>query len=395
MANYTYLDNNGIIITDTADIKEDVQGEYQAAFGMDLSLEDSTPQGRLIDIETNARTAIIENNAYIANSINFNLASGITLDAWGANFNLTRGAATSSSVTATLTGVTGTTISAGSQASTAAGDVFYLENNVTIPNGGSVTATFLSLEKGAIPCPVGSLTKIIDGTLGWETINNTTAAELGVLQESDASYKQRFYDSGLFSGMSLIEDYENALMNVPNVQSVYVKDNGKNTTETYDTVNILAHSVYACVDGGNDEDVANALFYRKSGGSNWTGISGQSVSVNVIDPTYNDTYQVIFNRPNNVEIDANIELDVGTSSAPNPEQAVKNAVNDYINSLAIGEDVLVLQVANAIVNAVSGIKLTTVEIAEHGETLATSNITIHINEAAKTELSNITVTINE
>lgn len=395
MANYTYLDNTGIIITDTADIKEAVQSEYQAAFGADISLEDSTPQGRLIDIETNARTAIIENNAYIANSINFNLASGIILDAWGANFNLTRGAATSSTVTATITGVAGTTISAGSQAATNAGDVFYLENNVSIPNGGSVTATFLSLEKGAIPCPVGSLTKIIDGTLGWETINNTSAATLGVLQESDSSFKQRFYDAGLFGGSSLIEDYKNALMNVANVQSSYVRDNGTNQVETYDTVNIAAHSVYACVDGGNDNDVAYALFTRKSSGSAWTAITGQSVTVDVIDPTYNDTYQVTFNRPDAQQIKANIEMDVTTSAAPDPQTAVKNAVYDYINSLAIGEDVLVLQVANAIVNAVSGVKLTTVEIAKVGGTLSTSNITIHINEAAKTQLTNITVTINE
>lgn len=395
MANYTYLDNTGIIITDTADIKEAVQSEYQAAFGADISLEDSTPQGRLIDIETNARTAIIENNAYIANSINFNLASGIILDAWGANFNLTRGAATSSTVTATITGVAGTTISAGSQAATNAGDVFYLENNVSIPNGGSVTATFLSLEKGAIPCPVGSLTKIIDGTLGWETINNTTAATLGVLQESDSSFKQRFYDAGLFGGSSLIENYKNALMNVANVQSSYVRDNGTNQAEIYDTVNIAAHSVYACVDGGNDNDVAYALFTRKSSGSAWTAITGQSVTVDVIDPTYNDTYQVTFNRPDAQQIQANIEMDVTTSAAPDPQTAVKNAVYDYINSLAIGEDVLVLQVANAIVNAVPGVKLTTVEIAKVGGTLSTSNITIHINEAAKTQLTNITVTINE
>lgn len=395
MANYTYLDNTGIIITDTADIKEAVQSEYQAAFGADISLEDSTPQGRLIDIETNARTAIIENNAFIANSINFNLASGIILDAWGANFNLTRGAATSSTVTATITGVAGTTISAGSQAATNAGDVFYLENNVSIPNGGSVTATFLSLEKGAIPCPVGSLTKIIDGTLGWETINNTSAATLGVLQESDSSFKQRFYDAGLFGGSSLIEDYKNALMNVANVQSSYVRDNGTNQVETYDTVNIAAHSVYACVDGGNDNDVAYALFTRKSSGSAWTAITGQSVTVDVIDPTYNDTYQVTFNRPDAQQIKANIEMDVTTSAVPDPQTAVQNAVYDYINSLAIGEDVLVLQVANAIVNAVPGVKLTTVEIAKVGGSLSTSNITIHINEAAKAQLTNITVTINE
>ena len=192
-SNYIFLDNNGIVVADTADIKETVQNEFLAALGSDLSLEDSTPQGRLIDIETNCRTAVINNNVAIANSINFNLASGITLDAWGANFDLERDPATSSSVIATVTGVAGTVISSGSTAQTQNGDLFYAENNITIPQSGSITATFLSVEKGEIACPVGSLTKIIDGTLGWETITNLAPATLGTLQQSDASYKQEFY----------------------------------------------------------------------------------------------------------------------------------------------------------------------------------------------------------
>lgn len=178
-SNYIFLDNNGVVVADTADIKETIQNEYLAALGSDLSLEDATPQGRLIDIETNCRTAVIENNVRVANSINFNLASGIMLDAWGANFDLIRDPATSSSVIATITGMPGTTISAGSTAATQTGDLFYCENNVTIPASGTINATFLSVEKGEIPCAVNSLTKIIDGTLGWETITNSTAAILG------------------------------------------------------------------------------------------------------------------------------------------------------------------------------------------------------------------------
>ena len=162
MCNQPFTSNNGIVVADTADVKSDIQTEYQTALGGDLPLEDSTPQGRLIDIETDARTAVIENNVLVSNAINFHLASGITLDAWGANFGLARGSATSSQVTATITGVQGTVIAANSQAATQNGDIFYLENQVTIPAGGSVTATFLSQEKGEIPCPVGSLTKIVD-----------------------------------------------------------------------------------------------------------------------------------------------------------------------------------------------------------------------------------------
>lgn len=395
MANYNFNDNNGTVIADTADIKETIQSEYQEALGADLSLEDATPQGRLIDIETDARTSVIENNVLISNSINFNLASGITLDAWGANFDINRGAAASSSVLATLTGVANTVIPAGSQAANQNGDIFYLENSVTIPAGGSVTATFLSLEKGPVACPVNSLTKIIDGTLGWETITNSTAAVLGKEKESDESYKQKFYDDGLFTGMSLIEDYNNAITKVDNVISCYVRDNGSNTSEVYDTVTIAAHSTYACVDGGDNYQIADALFHRKSGGCGWTSIVGQSVTESVIDETYGDTYSVTFNRPSSVNIYVGVEATTGTATAEDLETAIQTAVTNYINTLKIGGDVILLSLAAAINNAVPGINLTTLEISTTSGSLSSSNILIHINEAAKTTADKITVTIND
>ena len=393
-SNYNFLSNNGIVIADTADVKENIQNEYLAALGADLPLEDATPQGRLIDIETDARVQVLENNAIVSNSINFNLASGIMLDAWGANFGLERGAAASSIVTATLTGVAGTTISAGSQAATQAGDIFYLENQVTIPASGTVTATFLSLEKKAVPCPINSLTKIIDGTLGWETINNSTAAILGNDKESDASFKQKFYDSGLFSGMSLVADYDNAIMKIDNVISCYVKDNGENTSVVYDTVTLAPHSVFVCVDGGDNTEIATAIFRRKSAGSDWTAITGKSVTVDVVDETYGDTYAVTFNRPTEVSIYVALTVDAGTSTVPDLETAIKDAITNYINTLKIGGDVILLSLAAAITAAVPGINLTTLTIGTSGGSLSSSNITIHINEAAKTEASNITVTVS-
>ena len=390
-SNYTYLDNAGIIVPDTSTIKENVQTEFQNALGLELSLEDSTPQGRLIDIETDARAGVIENNALIANLFNIKMAYGIALDALGANFGLERQAATSSIVTATLTGTQNTVIPAGSQAATQAGDLFYAENNITIPAGGSVTATFLSVEKGAIPCPAGSLTKIIDGTFGWETITNADAGVLGQVKQSDASFKQIFDNNGLFTGASILEDYKNELSKVENVISSFIYDNGTNSTITYDTVSIAPHSVYACVDGGTNADVAYALFRRKSAGSDW---AGTGVTQTVQDSVYGVSYTVKFDRPTEISIYYEVEYDVGTSSASDPEQAITDAIIAYTNSLKVGDDVLPLQVAYAINQAVSGIMLTSLKLGTTQGSLSTNDVTIRINQVAKTTSANITVTAN-
>ena len=64
--NYTFGEN-GVIVPDTAEILETVQGEFQEALGNDISLEEATPQGRLIDTEVTARRATLDFNATIAN----------------------------------------------------------------------------------------------------------------------------------------------------------------------------------------------------------------------------------------------------------------------------------------------------------------------------------------
>jgi len=389
--NYIYLDNAGIIVPDTSDIKETVQTEYQTALGLELSTDDSTPQGRMIDIETDARTGVITNNALVANLFNIKMAYGIALDALGANFGLERRAATSSIVVATLTGTYGTVIPAGATASTQAGDIFYAENDITIPVGGSTTATFLSVEKGAIPCPANSLTKIIDGTLGWETISNADPAILGQVKESDSSFKSKFDNNGLFTGTSILEDYKNELSKVENVISSFVYDNGENSTITYDSVSIAPHSVYACVDGGSDSDVAYALFRRKSVGSGW---AGTGVTQTVQDSVYGVSYTVKFDRPTQITLYYDVEYDVGTSSASNPSQAIKDAILEYTNTLKVGDDVLPLQVAYAVNEAVSGIRLTSLKLGTDPLSLSTSDVTVRINQVAKTTSANITVTMN-
>src|SRR5262249_30052068 len=116
MANYQYLNETGTIVPDTSDLLNGVGNEFKGAFGADLSVTSDTPQGVLIAAETEARDAVVRNNAALANQINPNIAGGVFLDAIAALTGLTRDSAKRSSVLCDLTGVAGTIIPAGSQA---------------------------------------------------------------------------------------------------------------------------------------------------------------------------------------------------------------------------------------------------------------------------------------
>ena len=398
MANYTYITSSGMVVADTADIKETVQNEFKEALGEDISLEDSTPQGRLIDIETTARAAVVENNALVANLFNVMLSYGIFLDAMLANFGMYREGATASRVSVTITGQKGTVVPAGSQASTSNGIIFYAENDLTIGEDGTAQGDFLSLELGSIACAAGELNKIIDGTFGWETVTNPSPALLGTDRESDAHFKQRFLNSGLFTGKALLENYYSSLLSTENVQSAFVYDNYTNETIVYDTVSILPHSVYCCVDGGTNEDVANAIFAVKSSGCGYTG----DVSVQIRDEWFGALYTVKFNRPQIVDVHVSVTVDRGTSASTELEETVKNAILSFANGeisgytgLNIGTEVSPFEMAAGINTLIPGITIKNLKVGTSEESLSTDELDIHVNQKAEIAYENIKVIINE
>lgn len=397
MGNYTYINDKGIVVADTADIKETVQEEFKKALGADISLEDSTPQGRLIDVETNARASVMENNALLANLFNVMESYGVFLDSLLANFGMYREGATSSKVKATISGVPNTVIPAGAQVSTENGAVFYLENSVTIPQSGEIIVTFLSKEKGKIECAAGALSKIIDGTLGWEAVINSSSAELGVERESDLAFKERFKAFGLFSGKSLLEDYESAINKIDNVKSSFVYDNPSSEVIIYDSVSINPHSIFCCVDGGSDSDVAKAIFEVKSAGCGYTG----NKTVQVVDKVSSVSYPVSFSRPIEISICYKIVLDKGTSSSLDLVDSIKQAVVDYSNGkiapfsgFQIGKNISPFESAAAINSYVSGITVMDLQVGLNKNELSTSEIDVHVNQVARVDKENIVVVIN-
>lgn len=335
-SNTTYTGNyifgeNGVIIPDIADIQETVQNEYKQALGQDLSLEESTPQGRLIDVETTARQSVINFNSQIANIfINISMASGSALDAWGANFDNPRNGATSSTVPVLVTGQPDTVIPAGAQAATDEGIIWLNESEIVFNENGEGTGNFICSQTGPVELGVGELTTIVSGSTtgvnGWETITNTSVAELGAARESDASYKLRILE-GLFIGSALFGNYASAVRKVANVKDVYVKENPYGTNLILDNITIPAHSVFVCVEGGNSYDVAYALYSIKSAGAGWAG----NTTVTVTDKVFDTVNTVMYNIPDAVSFIIEINTINTLNTSNNLQSEIQNIIIDYFN----------------------------------------------------------------
>lgn len=397
--NYTYINSQGVIVPDTSTVQEQVTQDLVNVFGQDLDTTPETVEGRFIQCLTDYRTNTLAINAQNANQINLRYATGRFLDAIGAFFGLDRISATSSRVLATVTGVENTVIPAGSQAKTTNGDIFYAENDITIGLTSSATGYFLSLEKGQIPCSAHSLNKIVNAVLGWETIDNTASANEGTKQESDDDFRQRIEDAR-YKGISLLEAIKAKLVNVDNVKSCFAYDNYTNQTITYDGVDIDAHSLVVIVDGGANQDIAEAIFKAKTGGTGYTAISGQSVTVNVVDGAFNVTYPVTFNRPEIKSFKISIQVKnisyEGSDLAGDIKAAIMNWADNKVegvDGLKIGQNISSFEIAAAVSQQIPEIYVKDCKTAFIGGTLSTSELTITIAQIGEIEESNITVTV--
>lgn len=397
MAAYEYLNNSGVIVPDTADILTDVQNEYRNAFGQDLVVTPDTPQGVLITAEALSRDAVVRNNATLANQINPNLAGGIFLDAIMALTGSARDPAERSRVIATLSGVPGTIVPAGAVASTVGGnEEFELVNTVIIGAGGTVSAEFQSVEFGAIPAGAGGLTQIVSGVLGWETVTNTDSAVLGRAEQSDQAARLYRRNTLALQGQSLAEAITSELYATEGVRSLSFRENVANTTQVIDGINLVAHSIYVCVDGGTNDDVAASILRKKSAGANYNG----AVTVNVVEPFSGQTYAVKFDRPSAVSVQARVTIRANTSIV-DPVQAVKDAILAYANGeledepgFTVGNDVSSFELASAVNRVYPTIYVQKVEISLASPTVwSTDPIAIGLNQIAAIVSGAITVII--
>lgn len=390
-----YTTQNGVLVPDTAELKSNVEQEFTNALGQGLDLSPETPQGRLIEAETLARKAVLDNNALIANALNPDTSFGVFLDALSALTGTTRRWATHTLVLCTLTGTPNTTVPAGSLARTQAGDTFALADDAIIGADGTVKAYFQAQESGPVPCEVGTLTQIISPVLGWETLNNPTGAALGTVTESDSSLRKRRQQQ-LYRGSALLNSISSAVKNVDGVLSVYADENYTSVVKTVDGISIQPHSIYVVADGGSDKDIAQAIWQHKSLGCGYTGT--QEVTV-VGD--FGTPYQVAFNRPDYQPIQISVSVATPTSGVTaDIEQGVKDALSAWANGeiagisgLGLGVDVSPFEAASAISAYLPDLFVKNVQVGLVSGELGTAVLAMKVNQKATLAQENITVTV--
>lgn len=400
---YTFVVASGTIIVDTQLINQQVIDGYKLTFGDDLVITPDNPQGVLITAETLGRVSVADNNATIGNQINPNLSGGVYLDAIMQLTGIQRTPQTFSIVVGKVAGVVGTIIPIGSLATDTNGIQWATMVAVTIPTGGNTTVNFQATVSGSITVAVHGLNTITSTVLGWETVDNLAVqAVLGSSTQSDAAARLYRRDTLAVQGQAVDVAILSGLYATLGVTSATFRENDQDTTETIDGVVMVPHSIYACVAGGTDLDVATTLSVKKGGGTNYNnGMSMTPVSVPVTMAFSGQVINVLFDRPDPIAINVIVAISAG-SAVQDPITATKQAVVDYgagvlgngEPGLRVGTSVSAFEIAGAVNYENPGIFVRSVFIAIAPTTpTASTTIDMALWQQASIQLSNVSVNV--
>ncbi|HGH5887904.1 TPA: baseplate J/gp47 family protein [Klebsiella pneumoniae] len=380
----------GISAPDYQTVLDTITGYFQQIYGSDAYLEPDSKDGQLVAL---VALAIHDaNNTAISVYRSFSPATALG-DALTSNVKIngiTRRAATNSTVDLLLTGTVGTTITNGSVRDTN-GVIWNLPATVVIGTDGTVIATATCSSTGSVAAVAGSVNGINTPTRGWASVTNPLAATVGVAAETDAELRVRQSQSVALASLTPFDAVDGAIANVEGVTRHKLFEND---TETTDANGLPPHSISAIVEGGDATEIANTIRSVKG-----QGVSTYGTTAVIVTDKYGNPYTIRFSRPVDVPIYVSITLKALTGYSSQVGDEIKAAVAAYINSLPIGDSVLLSRVYSpANLGVVSGGNARYYDIMElligrSADDVAAANLVVAYDESASCSVDNIALVV--
>lgn len=385
-----YIDETGFHMPAYTDIRDDMIDNAKTIFGTDIYLESDSQEYQWISVvslkiyDAFLAAQAAYNSRSPSTAIGAGLASLVKLNG------IKKKTEVYSTCYVTVYGNAGTTITDGVIQDINGYD-WDLTSPTIIDSSGKATALATCQTAGAISANPGELCKIVTPTYGWTSVTNTEAATVGAEAETDAKLRSRQAISTAQPSRTVLEGIKGAIAAVSGVSRFQVYEND---TGTEDANGLPAHSITAVVEGGDDSDIAQAIFNKKTPGSPTNG----TTSVSITDQ-YGVPNTIKFYRVSYVDIDVVVNVKKLTGYTSQTTDDIKAAIAEFNNSLAIGDDLPISSLWGAALsaNAVSTkptFSITGLTAARHGSMPSTNDITIAFSEVTRGNVANITVNVS-
>ena len=383
-----YIDQTGYHFPDYPTVLDWYQKKYRGIYGEDVYLGADSQDGQWIAINAKATFDMMAlgENIYLsfspANAQGAGLARAVKING------IKKQIATKSTVDLLLVGQVGSNILNGVAQDTLQ-QKWDLPSPVVFPPEGEITVTATAQDDGAISALPNTITQIFTPTLGWQTVTNLSSATEGDPVESDGELRIRQTTSVALPSLTVFEGTIGAVQNVPGVSRVKGYENDSDTT---DADGVPEHSISLIVEGGDVQEIADAIARKKTPGTGTYGTTSQ-----VTYDKYGMPNTINFFRPTIQAIKVKIIIFAFGGYSSSYATLIKNAVAAEINKLTIGGDVLITKLfvpANLPgTSAGETFDITSIQIAKVANALGTINIPILFNEAASCDIADIEIEV--
>lgn len=273
------LDETGLKLSTAIELLENLIVSFQAIYGSDINLDQSSPDGQVLNIFVQGLTDIRELLTQIYNSWDPDNCSGAVLDSRCAINNIFRKGATYTIVPITIT--TDRTVSlqgldenfndVNATAYTIqdnAGNQFLLVSSQQL-SAGTNTVLFRAKDIGAVQVSLNTITTPVTVVLGVTSVTNATApTQVGEDEESDYDLKIRRRQSVSIGSSGYLNGLLATVLQLEGVTDAALYENFTGSTDENGTP---AHCMWLVVEGGSSADIADAIYRKKSYGCNMRG----------------------------------------------------------------------------------------------------------------------------
>lgn len=391
LTDLVYIDDTGYHFADYPTFLTWIQDQYRLIYGADVYIEPDSQDGQFLAILAKALYDVAALGSSVYNSFSPVTAQGIGLSRNVKINGLNRREATNSTVDVTITGQAGTVLGV-IGAPAVAIDVLEQKWNIpigtTISGGGTVVATAVAQELGAVQAAANTVNRIFTPTRGWQAVNNSNAATAGVPVETDAELRIRQALSVANPSLTVFDGTLGAIANLPGVTRVAGYEND---TGSVDGNGIPAHSISCVVEGGDAVEICEIIQLHKTPGCGTYGDTTETVT----DP-HGMPANISFERPTLVPVEVEVVLSVNSGYTSEYAELIKAAVAESINELGIGISVLYTKLFIAAylqgTPAFGTFDIVSVKISRDGDPVAAANVDIAWNEVASCNpLTDVTV----
>ena len=228
---------------------------------------------------------------------------------------------------------------------------------------------------------VGQVNSIKTPLLGWRGVSNPFSISKSQEVETDEEYRLR----GKLYQNSSYGKYSSILMAIKSVKGVTYENIQINTSRNETSSGITNNGLSITVMGGNEDEIAVAIFESIS-----EGIATVGDIVKSVKDINGFGHEIRFSRPKVKPIQISMSLITYPDFPNNGVAIIKQAIVDWFNNLDVGEDIHYSRLYQPI-NSVSGFAVKNLKFGFKGGSLGLDDVIINHNEIATISAEDINI----